>query len=108
VFALGTGHKSALLCTLHHLGTSTSSHKAAVLKESLVSGKAVREVLERQQSQAPDLAASKLALVLHSIGSPEDPITMKPALMKLAFVSVLKMCKMNHHIQFSSLDANPR
>ena len=46
----------------------------------------MREVLERQQSQAPDLAASKLALVLHSIGSPEDPITMKPALMKLAFV----------------------
>jgi len=91
VLALGTGHKSALLSPLHYLGTSTPSHKAAVLEKSFVPGKAVREVLECQKSKAPDLAATKLPLVLHAISAPEDSIAMEPALMELAFVSGLEI-----------------
>lgn len=83
---MGPGHQGTFLGSLHNLGTAASPHEAAVLEEAFVPGKSVRKVLERQQAQAPDLSAAELPLELHAIGAPKDSVSMKPALMKLAFI----------------------
>lgn len=90
MLALGAGHKGTLLGALDHLWTAPPPHEAAVLEEALVPREAVGKVLESQQSQAPDLTATKFSLVLHAIGAPKYPIAMEPSLMELAFVSTLE------------------
>lgn len=45
------------------------------------------KVLKGKQSQAPNFAATKLALIFHTIRTPEYAVAMEPALMEFPLIS---------------------
>lgn len=87
MLALGSRHQRAFLGALHNVGTASLSHKTTVLEEAFIAWKTMCKVLKSQQTQSPDFASSKFALVLHAIRTPEDAVAVEPSLMKFPLIS---------------------
>lgn len=80
-------NKRNFLRPLNHFRTALFSQQPAILEKPFIARKSIRVVLERNQSQAPNASTAKLALVLHSVGSPKHAMTVKPTLQEFTFKS---------------------